>query len=89
MSPLRLMRVSFSSRCEALLDPPPQGQSVGVDLVDAERDEVIDVALDLLDVADEEKHLEQLDVERFQAGLSSAWSIVLLTAVSRKLSMDG
>ena len=74
---------------EALLDPAPQGQPVGVDLVEAEGHEVVDVPLDLLHVADQEENLEQLDVERLQAGVVSAWSMVFLTAVSRKLSMDG
>ena len=66
-----------------------QGQPVAVDLVEAERDEVIDVALHLVHIADQEEHLEQLDVERLQAGVVSAWSMVFLTEVSRKLSMDG
>ena len=58
---MRLMRVSFSSRREALLDLPPQGQPVSVDLLHAKRDEVIDVALHLFDVADEEEHLQELE----------------------------
>ena len=74
---------------QALLDLLPEGQPVAVDLVEAERHEVVDVALHLVDVADQEQNLEQRDVERLQAGVVSAWSMVFLTAVSRKLSMDG
>ena len=54
---------------QAFLDLTAQGQPVGVNLVDAEGDEVVDVALDLLDVADQEQHLEQFDVERLQTGI--------------------
>ena len=46
-----------------------QGQAVGVDLVDAERHQVIHVALHFLDVADKEEDLQQPDVERVQAGV--------------------
>src|SRR5437868_5086363 len=52
----------FFDTLKALLDFSSQSQTVGVDLINAKRNEVINVALDFLDVADKEQHLEQLDV---------------------------
>src|SRR5439155_6893624 len=52
---------------QALSDVPTQGQTVSVDLIQAERHEVLDGALHFLDVADQEEHLQQLHIERFQA----------------------
>jgi hypothetical protein len=52
---------------QAFFDMPTQGQAVRIDLIQAERDKVIDVALHFLDVADQEEHLQELHVERLQA----------------------
>ena len=52
---------------EALLDLALEGQLVGVDAIDAERGEVVDVGFDDVgDVADEEQGLEQQHVEGFE-----------------------
>ena len=47
---------------EAFFDLPPQGQSVRINLIEAQRDEVIDIALDLFNVPNQEKHLQELCV---------------------------
>ena len=54
---------------QAFLDAAAQGQPVAVDLVEAEGHEVVHVPLHLVHIPDEEENLEQLDVERLQAGV--------------------
>ena len=51
---------------QARLDLVAQRQAVGVDAVDEEGDQVVDVAADLVDVADEEQGLQDQDVEGLQ-----------------------
>ena len=69
MSPLREIEGLFFQSREALFDLPTQGDPICIDLVHAERHQIIDVALDLFHVANQEKHLEQVDIERLlQAG---------------------
>ena len=51
---------------EAGLDLVAQGQAVGVDAVDEQGDQVVDVAADLIDVADQEQGLEDQDIEGLQ-----------------------
>ncbi len=56
---------------KAVFDPAAQGQTVGIDLVQAECDQIVHRALHLFDVPDQEQHLEQLDIEGLQAGILS------------------
>lgn len=54
---------------EALLDLTTQGETVGIDLVQTERDQVIDVALHFVHVPNQEQHLQDVDVEGLHAGV--------------------
>ena len=51
---------------QAGLDLAAQGEAVGVDAVDEEGDQVVDIAADLVDVADQEQGLEEPGVEGLQ-----------------------
>src|SRR5260221_13849966 len=56
---------------EALLDAPPQGEPVAIYKVETQCHQVVDVALHLFHIPDEEQDLEQFDVGRVQAGIGS------------------
>jgi hypothetical protein len=55
---------------EALLDLALEGELVGVDTINAQRGEVVDVGLDdVADVADQEQRLQQQDVVGFEGAV--------------------
>ena len=57
---------------QAFLDARLEHQLVGIDLIDAQRGQVVDVGPDDVgDIADEEQALEQADVLRLQCGIDS------------------
>ena len=52
---------------KALFNPATKSQSICIDLVDAQGDQIVHVALDLFHIPDQEEHLQQLDIKGLKA----------------------